>query len=332
LTYHRIVKREHDPESTPGMISATQERFDAQVRFLARHYEPVALEQVLRGVRQRTNLPRRAVLITFDDGYRDFATAAWPILKRYQVPATLFVPTAYPDRPGPVFWWDRLYRSLIETSKESLHAPIVGALTLRNEEERRASFLTIRARLKGLLHDDAMQLVDRLCADLGGSREHENSTILSWQALRALASEGVSLASHTHTHPLLNRISRQQVRTEVATSIRTLEREIGPAFPVVSYPNGAHDDAVLDVLRQCGVELGFTQLPGHNDLSACDPLRICRINVTRRTTVALLRLRLQSWFAPIERWRKRKRIRAYQSPVATPSALCEESKRGATPA
>jgi peptidoglycan/xylan/chitin deacetylase (PgdA/CDA1 family) len=303
LTYHRIVQREHDPESTPGMISATQERFDAQVRFLARHYEPVALEQVLRGVRQRTNLPRRAVLITFDDGYRDFATAAWPILKRYQVPATLFVPTAYPDR-----------------------------LTLRNEEERRASFLTIRARLKGLLHDDAMQLVDRLCADLGGSREHENSTILSWQALRALASEGVSLASHTHTHPLLNRISRQQVRTEVATSIRTLEREIGPAFPVVSYPNGAHDDAVLDVLRQCGVELGFTQLPGHNDLSACDPLRICRINVTRRTTVALLRLRLQSWFAPIERWRKRKRIRAYQSPVATPSALCEESKRGATPA
>lgn len=315
LTYHRIVEREDDSDVTPGMASATAARFDSHVRFLAHHYVPVELPQVLDAVRGNSRLPRRAVLITFDDGYRDFAQAAWPILKRHGIAATLFVPTAYPGRSGPSFWWDRLYRSLLDTPVDSVQAPGVGLLTLRNHAEKRAAFLRIRSHMKGLMHDDAMRTVDELCAQLGAPKQHQRSAVLSWSELRALASEGVSLASHTHTHPLLNRVSQQRVQAEIETSMQLLESETGSTLPVLSYPNGAHDDGCVAVLRNNGVELAFTQLPGHNDLASRDPLRLYRINVTRRTSVHLLRLRLQTWFVPIERWRKRKRIRAYQSPA-----------------
>jgi peptidoglycan/xylan/chitin deacetylase (PgdA/CDA1 family) len=314
LTYHRIVERDDDPETTPGIASATVERFEAHVQFFARHCDPVGLGDVLRAARGEARLPRRAVLVTFDDAYRDFADSAWPILKRHGVPAALFVPTAYVGYTGPVFWWDRLYRSLLESGRDSLHVPLVGTLTLRNHVEKNAAFARIRNRMKGLMHDDAMMLVDGVCDALGRPTAHFDSSVLCWDTLRALASEGVSLASHTHTHPLLNRVPRERVQEEIRQSIRALERELDMVEPALSYPNGAHDDTTLDALRRAGIELAFTQLPGHNDLPSCDPLRLCRINVTRRTSLPLLRLRLQRWFVPIERWRKRKRIRTYLAP------------------
>lgn len=317
LTYHRIVARD-DESTTPGIASATVERFAAHVRFLARDFDPVALDDVIRAVLDRAPLPRRAILVTFDDAYRDFASAAWPILKRHTVPATVFVPTAYVGRTGPVFWWDRLYASLMQAERDTLHLP-GEILPLGTRGERLAAFRNIRNRIKGLTHAEAMQLVDAACSEAGEPAEQPEASVLSWDDLRALAHDGVALASHTHTHPLLNRVSRQRVREEVATSLQALERELGATPPVLSYPNGAHDDAAVDELRRSGIEVAFTQLPGLNDPARVDPLRLCRINVTRRTSLPLLKLRLQRWFAPIERWRKRKRIRAYQSPLPSVS-------------
>ena len=332
LTYHRIVPRDDDRETTPGIASATVERFEAHVRFLARHYDTLRLADVLAAVRRRTPLPRRALLITFDDAYRDFQTLAWPVLKRHGVPATLFVPTAYVGCPGPVFWWDRLYRCLQESSRTTVDVGL-GSVPLRSAAEKRTAFTTIRSRMKALMHDDAMQFVDSVCDALGAATEHADSSVLSWDALRSLVADGADVASHTHSHPLLNRVSAERVREEVESAQSALERAFGRTPPVLSYPNGAHDDVTLATLRQLGVEVAFTQLPGHNNLASCDPLRLRRINVTRRTSLPLLRLRLQPWFAPIERWRKRKRIQAYQSrPVRLPGdelSAPSVSRRGA---
>lgn len=319
LTYHRIVERDDDPETTPGIASATAERFETHAKFFARHCDPVGLEDVLRAAKGELRLPRRAVLVTFDDAYRDFADLAWPILRRHGVPAALFVPTAYVGYTGPVFWWDRLYRCLLESTQDSLEAPFVGTLALRNHVEKTAAFSRIRNRMKRLEHEDAMLLVDSLCEALGRPTAHFESSVLCWDSLRALASEGVSVASHTHTHPLLNRVSRHRVQEEIQLSKRALERELGIVVPALSYPSGAHDEIALDALRNEGIEVAFTQLPGHNALDSCDPLRLCRINVTRRTSLPLLRLRLQRWFVPIERWRKRKRIQTYMAPSSQAS-------------
>ncbi len=331
LTYHRIVPHADDPATTPGIASATAERFERQVRFVAREFEPVGLRDVLDACGNGGRLPARALLVTFDDAYRDFATLAWPILQRNRVPATLFVPTAYVGCVGPVFWWDRLYHSLMRTSQRTLAVETVGAFALRTLAERRAAFTSIRNRMKALMHDDAMRLVDAVCEAVGEPLEQIESSVLSWDALRSLASAGVDLASHTHTHPLLNRVSPERVQQEIELSQRALQAELGTAPPVLSFPNGAHDDDAVEIARRAGIVLGFTQLPGHNVLADCDFLRLRRINVTRRTSVPLLRLRLQRWFAPLERWRKRKRILAYQSRPASALARPMHVHAGSTP-
>ena len=99
--------------------------------FLASRYRPVSLTELLGARRGEHALPLRSVLVTFDDGYRDFADHAWPILRRHGIPAVLFVPTAYPGNPGRAFWWDRLYSAVSRTSAaETIDTP-VGELRLR---------------------------------------------------------------------------------------------------------------------------------------------------------------------------------------------------------
>jgi peptidoglycan/xylan/chitin deacetylase (PgdA/CDA1 family) len=120
LTYHRIA----GPDSTlgldPTLISATPTDFERQVRYLADRFQVVTLPEVLHAFRTGTSLPSNAVLVTFDDAYADFGAIAWPILKHYRLPATLFVPTAYPDHPQRLFWWDRLYRAIASSWKPYL--------------------------------------------------------------------------------------------------------------------------------------------------------------------------------------------------------------------
>src|SRR3712207_2813854 len=111
LTYHRVDEPDAQPTLYPGLISATPAAFEQQMRYLSKHYNVVSMAEVLAAF-QGAALPPRSVLVTFDDAYRDFAEHAWPTLRRYRLPATVFVPTAFPDRPQRIFWWDQLYHAV----------------------------------------------------------------------------------------------------------------------------------------------------------------------------------------------------------------------------
>ncbi len=313
LTYHRIAKRTRYRHLNPRLISASPDEFGRHVRFLASHYKVVRLEQVLEAVAGGRRLPKRAVLITFDDAYRDFLEVAWPILNAHRVPSTLFVPTAYPDRPDRAFWWDRLHRCFTDPRRMEFGVEDFGiegtdVLQLHTTEQRVLALRKVTEHFKSLPHDDGMRMVDTLCAELGDESHHYDS-VLRWEELYNLSHENVTLCAHTQLHPLLTRVSPLRARSEILGSQRDLQREIGQVLPVLSYPDGAHDDTVVEIARGDGFELAFTQRDGHNDLRRVDPLRLTRTNITPKTTLPILRLRLQPWFARVDRWRHERNVR-----------------------
>src|SRR5580698_8575584 len=129
LAYHRVAELK-DPLTDDPSLSASPAGFAAQMRHVAKYYHPVAMPEVLDAIERNLPLPERAVLITFDDGYADFAEIAWPILKQFRLPATVFVPTAYPDHPELAFWWDRLYQAFARTTQTVLRNSPLGALAI----------------------------------------------------------------------------------------------------------------------------------------------------------------------------------------------------------
>jgi colanic acid/amylovoran biosynthesis glycosyltransferase len=281
LTYHRIGDPRRGP---PGIVSATPKGFERQMRWLAGTGRAVSLDEVVRARDDGAPLPRGAVLVTFDDAYRDFDEHAWPVLRRLGIPAALFVPTAYPGSPGRAFWWDRLF-SAIDAARGTIATPL-GSLPLHTPWQRRRTYRALRGHVKSLPHDAAMALVDELVDALGTVPVH--GAVLSWPALRRLAREGVALGAHSRTHPLLSRVPEQRVATEIAGSVEDLHRETGTIPSAFAFPGGAVPPGADRVLRAAGIRLAFTTSTG----AAPDWLSLGRINVSRRTGRTALRARL----------------------------------------
>jgi peptidoglycan/xylan/chitin deacetylase (PgdA/CDA1 family) len=292
LTYHRIDEPDAHPALYPGLISATPAAFEQQMRYLAANYCVVSMPDVLAAHARGVALPSRAVLLTFDDAYRDFAQHAWPTLKRYRLHATLFVPTAFPDHPEKVFWWDRLHQALSGASRrDDLDTPL-GRLPLATRVLRGQAHERLKNYVKTVPHDEAMALVDQICDELDA--QPTENYVLSWAELRQLVSEGVTLGPHTQNHPLMTRISAAEMHTEAVGSRRGHEREVGQTLPIFAYPSGGFTDEVVQVLARAGFVLSFTTASGINDLCNGDRLRLRRIGIGQRATLAVVRARLLS--------------------------------------
>jgi peptidoglycan/xylan/chitin deacetylase (PgdA/CDA1 family) len=295
LMYHRIDEVEQTPALDPALLSATPVEFARQMDYLAARRPVLSLSELLEVRRGERPLPAGAVMVTFDDAYRDFADHAWPVLRRAGLPVTLFVPTAYPGRPARAFWWDRLYAALGATSRrEPLDTP-AGRLAMATPEDRARVLGTLRRWIEASPHGEAMAAVDRLTADLGAPPPV--GCVLSWAELRGLAAEGVALAPHSRTHPRLDRLSFEDAQAEIAGSARDLERELGSAPPVFAFPGGGHSSELLAWLPEGGFEVAFTTLRGGNDLRDPNWLALRRVNVGRRSSLPVVRAQLLSWLA-----------------------------------
>jgi peptidoglycan/xylan/chitin deacetylase (PgdA/CDA1 family) len=296
LTYHRVDEPQARPWLDPGLVSASPQAFEAQVRYLAANYELVSALDVKNAFEGegKNSLPARAVLITFDDAYRDFEEHAWPILRQYHAPAVLFVPTAFPDHPERWFWWDRVFHALDTTDRGELNLPI-GQFPLKTPAQRRQAFKRLKNHIKTLPDESARKEVEQLCNELGVNPQP--NCVLGWNSLQKLSKEGLTLGAHTRTHPILNHITPDAMHQEITASIHDLERETGLTPQTFAYPSGIHNEDVVKAAEQAGVRLAFTTERGINELGRANRLRLRRINIGARTTIPVLRAQLLSWTA-----------------------------------
>jgi peptidoglycan/xylan/chitin deacetylase (PgdA/CDA1 family) len=264
--------------------------FEEQVRYLSSGYDVISVNDILETYRSKVSLPPRPILITFDDGYSDFADYAWPILKSYHLPVTLFVPTSFPNHPERCFWWDWLYTAIRTTPIQSSLKTPLGTLSISTSEQREAAFSQLREYVKILPHAEGMEWINKFCYDLG--IEKPENHVLSWETLRTLAFEGVCIGAHTQNHPMLNKISVDECQAEVSGSLHDLDTEIGSVLPIFAYPSGGFNDQVVSVLDSMGILLAFTTQAGINELSSLDRLRIRRININRGSTINIFKSRM----------------------------------------
>jgi peptidoglycan/xylan/chitin deacetylase (PgdA/CDA1 family) len=301
LTYHRIDTAAARPELLPSLISATPAAFADQMAMVARAFDVVSLADVLDALDRPERLPSRAVLLTFDDGYADFAKNAWPVLRAANLPATLFVATAYADDPTRWFWWDRLWAALISTTRDEPVVTPLGALPA-GAAHAGATAATLRTWLKELDHDRAMTEVDAIVEQLGEPQRPATPALLGWPELQRLAGEGVAIGPHTRTHPLLDRVPLERAVDEIHGAHADLERAmdgIARAPKALAYPSGSHGGSAPEAARRAGMDVAMTTERGGNDLRRADRWLLDRINVGGRASTPLVRAQL-AWAGAIE--------------------------------
>lgn len=291
LTYHRIGHFDDDRGLGSRLISATPGDFEKQMNYLATNYRAVSVQEVLAANNGDFVLPPRAILVTFDDAYRDFAEYAWPIMRSYRVPVTLFVATAYPDKPAEqTFWWDRLQHGLWATPRRTALKTPFGPYPLKTAVQRDRACRRLHGVIKTLSHDHAMDLVDRICRELDAPAVE--NLVLGWDELRQLASQGVTLGAHSRTHPLLDRVPLEEARAEAIGSLDDLRKQIGPPSPIFAYPAGALNGDVVNLLKQEGFAMAFTTNRGTNRIPTAHPLEVRRNHIGALTTLQVFQTRL----------------------------------------
>lgn len=228
---------------------------------------------------RRRPLPKRATLVTFDDGYRDNFTQAAPILKQYGVPAIYFISTAA-IKTRELFWWDKLAWILKQTWAD--RATLFGSaldlsaggrqqvLQCLTEHFKRTDASTRRLLLQELQQELKVDSVPHEIAD---------STWMTLEQVCTLKDYGISVGCHTVSHPCLSRLDPEAQEQELQQSKTELESWTGRACVSVAYPFGGAEHFNADttaIARRLGFQLGFSLIRGVDRLDSLDPWALCR--------------------------------------------------------
>jgi len=306
LAYHRIVGdiAHAEQESELGMVTSTG-TFRRQMELVRERCEALTLDEAAAVLRGKRRTERPAVVITFDDGYRDAYEHAWPVLRVLGLPATIFLPTAFIGA-GQMLDHDRFYRAVMKAhsrglslrvplTKAGLGAERVSAVCAEVNPQRafqRVSYLPLAER------DAVLRCLDEFIGD--ERKESLNGfSLLDWEMVREMADAGISFGAHTDNHVILTLEDERTIENEVLRSKLTLEGKLGRAVRHFAYPTGRYNDLVRAAVAQAGFETAVTTKRRLNrrgdDLLALGRVCLCEEStrgVTGRYSEAVARLRL----------------------------------------
>lgn len=261
LSYHRI-----NDEGDPFFPSLSTEVFERHMAFVAEAYVVLPLEELVERM-GRGRVPRNALAVTIDDGYRDNLTHAAPVLARYGLPATVFLATGVIGT-GRALWFDRLALAFKLTQVGRYRAPWGAEARLGTTEERLGALDSTLRHLKSLADDERQREVEAVLSTLGVAEDGAfKSLMLSWDDVHALTGLGITIGAHTVSHPILARQTLEAARGEIEGSRDMIAAACGRRPRAFAYPNGKEEDfggAVAGLVREAGFSCAVTTVFGVN--------------------------------------------------------------------
>jgi peptidoglycan/xylan/chitin deacetylase (PgdA/CDA1 family) len=264
LAYHGVTAGADDPLRNRRRLHVPAGRFAEHLKELRRRWQPLPLGEVIDALRSGRPLPRRAVVVTFDDGYRNVRTVAAPLLARFSVPFTLFVMTS---PGGSRLWVDRVESSLLAAPAAVLRWRDL-ALDLRTPRGRLRAMREVTASLDRL-GPTRGGAVDEVVQCLGGdaSQADDDRDLLTWDEVREMRRSGADIGAHSDRHERLTLRRGEDVRAALRGCRAALEEELAPGPYAFCYPYGDWDASIAAAVREAGFSSAATTEAGLNRVS-----------------------------------------------------------------
>lgn len=307
LMYHRIIDPADVDETylQPGMY-VTKESFEMQMEHLSRRYHVVGLERLIEGLKNGKGLNRNSCVITFDDGWQDNYIHAFPILKKYKLPAIVFLVSQYvgTDR---WFWPEKVsfllarfferkkpgdFRSNVYPALKRIDFSAEVSNPHLTQTQKIESIIEI---LKGLEQAEIEKTIHELedLLNINPTQDYSKPLLLSWDEVTEMSRSVITFGSHTKSHAILTKVSKKEATGEIVESKQEIEKRLSKPCQAFCYPNGDCDEEIKGIVMKhysCAltVEHGFVK-PGddlfglkrfgiHNDISFTKAMFACRIS------------------------------------------------------
>lgn len=264
LRYHSVLENPRDLDDLIGCgITHSAAVFDQQMRLLSECFVPVTMDDVFDFANGRRKTPRRAVAVTFDDGFADNATVAAPIMARYGIRGAFYVTTGT-IAPQPLPWFIVLRRAFRLTHKKQMTSLLDGTvLQMEVPQEHREAFRQACSYCAVLKLDAQNEWLAKLLNQLEVEPfQDENGLMMTKDQIRELHAAGHIVGSHTVSHPNVAHIPEDRMKEELELSKIELERVLKTTVDHFSYPSPFlqphYDERTIRLSREVGYRTATT--------------------------------------------------------------------------
>jgi peptidoglycan/xylan/chitin deacetylase (PgdA/CDA1 family) len=236
LMYHSVLPDPAAQADSLGGIIHSEAEFRAQMELLACEFHPTSLDEMVKCFHAGEDLPKRSVVVTFDDGYADNYEVAMPILDRFSVPAVFYATVDCVENKR-LPWPSRLRFAFRNTKLTAWSDSLPKSWNLNNPAGREHAFLVASDTCCQLSGAEQEEFVKRIEQELQTRLPVESGALMmTYDQLRGLTLRGHIVGSHTMTHPNMAQVKQQEAHHELAESKQRLEMQMGVPINHFSYP------------------------------------------------------------------------------------------------
>jgi len=278
LMYHRFSET-----ISPGKVC--KETFERQIVYMKKKFNVVPLSAICEAKQQSKPYKKNSIVLTIDDGYEDFYNIAYPILKKHNVPATIFVTTQFVE--GDFWLWPDKITWLLDQSP-AITSPIkLGSKSVPkgiiNDSNKSEIWGLLTGYLLTLSDNEKLYWIDSFAQKLNCElpvKPPSSYRAVNWSQLKEMQENGIEIGGHTVTHPSLGRVERNQLQIEIEACKNKLDQELGSLKRDFCYPNGQPQDYTEEakkVTQSSGFRSSVVAFYDKNSLN--DPFELRRHTV-----------------------------------------------------
>jgi peptidoglycan/xylan/chitin deacetylase (PgdA/CDA1 family) len=270
LMYHRVDHVQCDPWE----LNVTPENFEFQLKCLKKNYQVIPMDRFAESVSKKQNL-KKAIAITFDDGYLDNFTHAAPLLKKYNLPATFYITTGNIGTDQK-FWWDELQNIILLTEylpeKISLTIDsgnfsfeLSGEAQLNQKQrdqiktwsaecepinKRTELYILLWRKLQALEPEARNKALGEL-RNYMKVNTNSSGQMMNWQQIQLLQTQKLfAIGAHTVNHPALAMHAASFQKKEIADSNAALKEKLKQEISGFAYPHGNYNSETISILNE----------------------------------------------------------------------------------
>lgn len=306
LNYHRINDiTQPDFDSFKPNVSASPTEFDRQMSYIKRWFNVIGINDLVRWLEGDQSLPPYAALITFDDGYLDNYSYAFPILQKYNFQAVIYLASGHIGTNQP-FFWDLAAYCFFHTQCDRVSFPNGTEQRWTTPYQREQVLTAWIEALKSIPESEKQLVISHLPDQLKVSipNGYFRNLMMSWDQVREIGKKGIDFGGHTINHPILTRVSPEIAQAEIKGSKEMIEKELGQPVLSFAYPNGMTKDLNTEIEKitaRAGYKAAFSLLNGPSLLGEVkrSPFAIRRIFISHNHTLP----EFSTLLSPINRYR-----------------------------
>lgn len=255
-----------------GVASMNIGVFERQIALIKKNFNPLSLGQFQGKLESGESIPANSVMLTIDDGYQDFFTYAFPVLKKYEMPATIFVTHNFLEG-GTWLWPDKI--AFILRTCRFLEIDVSDGLfqrsfSLASESDLTKAWSDIADYCLAIGQVRCLQFIDDLAGNLEVTLPEKPTgdySALSWSQAREMSRQGIEIGAHTCNHARLTTVTDAALVHEVVDSKRLTEAALDREVSSFAFPFGARSDIdarTKQVVRDAGYKVAFAAYFGNN--------------------------------------------------------------------